>query len=264
MKNKKFELLEYDTIRFEGHTLHRIKALKDFSDVKAGDLGGYIEKEENLSYVYDCWVYDHAKVYGTATVRDNATIHDNVVVCDYADVYENAELYGDSRIIDNGSVYGHATIIGSVIISEFGKVTETAIVSHGAKVYGNAIVCGNSRIYDTSRVYGNAIIDEDAVVKKNAIVCGTANIVGDAVIAKNAFIHNTNDYIVIGPIGIKHEYITFYHDTENHTIINCLYANNTISTFNKIKKDIVKYGICNKRTIRDYSIAIKCAKKLLK
>ena len=36
---KKFELTN-DVIEIDGITLHRIKALKDFSDVKAGDLGG--------------------------------------------------------------------------------------------------------------------------------------------------------------------------------------------------------------------------------
>jgi hypothetical protein len=29
--------------------LRRIKAIKDFSGVKAGDLGGFIKSEENLS-----------------------------------------------------------------------------------------------------------------------------------------------------------------------------------------------------------------------
>ncbi|MBB5074518.1 hypothetical protein HNQ69_001670, partial [Bartonella callosciuri] len=30
--------------------LYRIRALKDFNDVKAGTLGGFIEKEVNLSH----------------------------------------------------------------------------------------------------------------------------------------------------------------------------------------------------------------------
>ena len=30
-------------------TLYQIEALKDFSDIKKGDLGGWIEKESNLS-----------------------------------------------------------------------------------------------------------------------------------------------------------------------------------------------------------------------
>ena len=34
----------------QSRTLYRIKALKDFADVKAGDLGGYIEDYRNLSH----------------------------------------------------------------------------------------------------------------------------------------------------------------------------------------------------------------------
>ena len=45
------------------HTLHRIKALKDFGDIDKGDLGGWIEKESNLSHEGTCWVFDSAMVY---------------------------------------------------------------------------------------------------------------------------------------------------------------------------------------------------------
>ncbi|MBB4077294.1 hypothetical protein GGR08_001625, partial [Bartonella fuyuanensis] len=31
------------------------QALKDFDDIKAGDLGGFIEKEVNLSHDGNCW-----------------------------------------------------------------------------------------------------------------------------------------------------------------------------------------------------------------
>ena len=63
--------------------LHQIVALKDFADVKAGDLGGWIESEENLSHDGDCWVYDNAIVYMGAKIYDNAKVRDNAVV--YAD-----------------------------------------------------------------------------------------------------------------------------------------------------------------------------------
>ena len=42
--DKKYELLKDDTIEVEGRTLHRIRLLKDLGHVKAGTLGGYIEK----------------------------------------------------------------------------------------------------------------------------------------------------------------------------------------------------------------------------
>ncbi len=45
---KKYELTT-DTKTFLGRKLFRIKALISFGDVKAGDMGGYVEKESNLS-----------------------------------------------------------------------------------------------------------------------------------------------------------------------------------------------------------------------
>lgn len=44
---KKFRLTN-ETINFNGVTLYRIEALRDFSDIKVGDKGGYIEREEKL------------------------------------------------------------------------------------------------------------------------------------------------------------------------------------------------------------------------
>ena len=60
---KKYEILmdKKNTIEFEGRTLYRIRALRDFNDVKKGNIGGYIESESNLSQEGDCWVYDNAK-----------------------------------------------------------------------------------------------------------------------------------------------------------------------------------------------------------
>ncbi|MCI7494001.1 MAG: hypothetical protein MSA74_01150 [Ruminococcus sp.] len=68
---KKFELTT-DSIKRNGVTLYRIKALIDFEDVKAGDLGGYVEKEENLSQSGNAWVYGNAEVSGDACVSGDA------------------------------------------------------------------------------------------------------------------------------------------------------------------------------------------------
>ncbi|NOS39118.1 polymer-forming cytoskeletal protein, partial [Staphylococcus aureus] len=43
--NSKFELLLDDTVESFGIKLFRIRALISFDNVKAGDVGGYIEKE---------------------------------------------------------------------------------------------------------------------------------------------------------------------------------------------------------------------------
>ena len=77
MENK-FELTEEFIINNSGIKLYRIKALKDFSDVKKGDFGGYVQQESNLSQFGNAWVYGDARVYG------------NAKVCGYAKVFENA------------------------------------------------------------------------------------------------------------------------------------------------------------------------------
>lgn len=60
---KKYELTD-DTITVGGRILHRIKALKSFSDVEEGDLGGYVEKEDNLDHSGEAWVSGDARVSG--------------------------------------------------------------------------------------------------------------------------------------------------------------------------------------------------------
>lgn len=70
---KKYEFTG-ETKDFCGVELHRIRALKDFGDVEAGDLGGWIEKEENLSHDGGCWVSGNAWVSGDARVSGNAWV----------------------------------------------------------------------------------------------------------------------------------------------------------------------------------------------
>lgn len=70
---KKYKLTE-ETLEINGHTLHRIVALRDFGEVKKGDLGGFIEKESNLAHNGNCWIYNDAVVSDFARVCNNAVI----------------------------------------------------------------------------------------------------------------------------------------------------------------------------------------------
>lgn len=78
--NEKFELIKNDSIEIDGHKLYRLRALINFNDVKAGDLGGYVENENNLSQMDDCWIYDNAKVFGNASVSGNANISGDAII----------------------------------------------------------------------------------------------------------------------------------------------------------------------------------------
>ena len=56
---KKYELTTNTKVVF-GRTLFQIKALISFGNVEAGDLGGWIEKEESLSQSGNAWVSGNA------------------------------------------------------------------------------------------------------------------------------------------------------------------------------------------------------------
>ena len=96
---KKYELTD-DTITVEGRTLHRIKALKSFSNVEEGGLGGYVEKEDNLDQRGDAWVYGDARVSGDAQVSGDAWVYGD------AQVSGDAWVYGDARVSGNARVSG--------------------------------------------------------------------------------------------------------------------------------------------------------------
>jgi hypothetical protein len=72
----KYELTE-NSIKVGYMTLYQIRALKDFGDVKAGDLGGYIEQESNLSQDGECWIKDGTAVVGKIISGDDLVDHIN-------------------------------------------------------------------------------------------------------------------------------------------------------------------------------------------
>ena len=101
-KVKKFKLTSEFIVDISGVKLFRIKALIEFGNVKAGDLGGYIEKEENLSHMGNAWVSGDAQVSGNARVFGNAWVSGN------ARVSGDAWIYGDARVSgDKDYAYAH-------------------------------------------------------------------------------------------------------------------------------------------------------------
>lgn len=109
----KYKILKDQYVEVFGEKLYRIQALKDFAEVKAGDTGGFVAKESNLSQYGNAWVSDDAQVYGNAWVCGNAWVSGN------AQVYGNARVSDDARVSSNrhylnlgpiGSRDGYTTI----------------------------------------------------------------------------------------------------------------------------------------------------------
>ena len=119
MMDKKYELIKEDTKQIYDITLYRIRALKNFGAVKAGDLGGYIQSENNLSHGGNAWVYGNARVCGDAWVYGDAQ------------VYGNAQVCGDARVCGNARVYGNAKIQSDndyIVLQGFGSETRATTI----------------------------------------------------------------------------------------------------------------------------------------
>ena len=112
---KKYEILmdEKNTIEFEGHTLHRIKALRDFGDIKTGDLGGYVENENNLSHEGNCWIYDDAKAMDYSVISDNSRMYNNSTMYGNSVMYDNSEMYDNTKMYDNSTLYNNSAMFGN-------------------------------------------------------------------------------------------------------------------------------------------------------
>lgn len=243
MSNKKYELTE-EICKHNGVKLHRIRALVDIPGVvAAGKLGGWIERDGNLSHNGRCWVSGNAKVYGNANVCDNARVRKNAkvygnskVLCDAivsgnavvsgdaevsenAYVHDNAEVYGNARVHGNSNVYGttrvygKATVYGNAYIYSKSKVYDNARIAGYAVVAGNAIACGNCCIHGDARVYGNAEVGGRAKVCGDAEVYGGARVYGSTEVHGDARLVDgtlkiSRDYATVGPVGPDNAFTT--------------------------------------------------------
>ena len=145
---KKYEIVEDDTLEIGGKKLYRIRSLQYLGDpiapllcatdlrnrrVNPGNLGGYIESEENLDQKGKCWVYD-------------STI-----------VAENA------RITDDAVVGGNSLIQGNAIVKD------KALVDDGCKVSGNAVISGYARVLDKSTIADNCVLELNSLVVRSGL-----------------------------------------------------------------------------------------------
>ena len=102
--------------------LRRIRAVTAFGVVEAGDIGGWIEKEENLSHDGSAWVHGSAWVYGDARVYGDAEVCGDAWVYGDARVHGNARVYGDARVCGNAEVCGDAEVYSANHIFSIGPV----------------------------------------------------------------------------------------------------------------------------------------------
>lgn len=218
-QTKKYELVPDAEARFMGRVVHRICALRDFGRVHTGDIGGYVESEDNLSQEGGAWIY------GDAIVCDNARVFENALVCDNAKVFGSASVYGDAVVAGNASVYGFARVSGRSKVHGCASVHERAEVRGLATVTGDASVCGEAIMHGIARAADNATVGGDALIYEGAEVCG------EALVTSNA------DYAIVRGFGRCNRKSTFSRCKDGKVRVRCGCFYGTIPEFRERVKD---------------------------
>ena len=162
-QEKKYEITSIAmrvTAQGRGFVGYRIRALKDFGDIRKGDIGGCVQRETNLSQKGNSWIYPGAIAAGFSRVEGDAVVSEGSVIFDRAKIYGNARVSGP-----NTAIGGKCEVYGNALVT-------TSSVMDKSKIYGHAIV-ENSDILGSTYVYENAVVHnawaEDEVIRGDAI-----------------------------------------------------------------------------------------------
>lgn len=117
----KYKLLE-ENIILNNIKLYRIQALRNFNDVKKGDLGGYVQSEDNLSQKGNAWIYNEAKAYGYSEVFGNAKLKGSVKISGNTMLFDN-DIVTIDPIIKNISGFNVIITDNNITINVLNKYT---------------------------------------------------------------------------------------------------------------------------------------------
>ena len=125
-------------------TLHRIKALMDFRDIKNGQLGGFVQHIENIQDL--AWIGDEAMLFGNAIISGVSQLKGSSQAFNNAIISGDSEISGNSRIYDKATINGDFWIDGNIEI--YGEVN----------IRGLGIIMGDVKIYEQFTSIGRLII----------------------------------------------------------------------------------------------------------
>lgn len=193
-----------------GTVVYRIRATRDLPhhNVKAGDLGGWVESTRNL--IDEAWVADEAIVYG------------NALLSGWSRAFERAWVYEQAQVQGNAQVFGDAQVFGR------------AWIYCGAWVYERAQVFGDAQVYANAQVYGDALVCGHAVVRDRAKVRGAVTIPGTEFLTNGADISEPK-HIMSFVVNTSHNLnTTLFRDSDNGHYISMACWSGTLDELEKM------------------------------
>ncbi|WP_061499858.1 hypothetical protein [Acetobacter malorum] len=174
----KYELTG-ETRDHEGLTVHRIRAVRDFGNVQAGDLGGWVEGERNLSHTGEAWIANDAVAAGMSVVRDDAQMRNQAALYDHAILTGSASMEDDAIADDHAKIVDRAWMGGESYATGWTWVTEDSTLSDRVEVRDNTEISGNADLSGNVKVRDSAVVTEDAVLSGNVVVADKAVVGAD-------------------------------------------------------------------------------------
>ena len=164
----KYKIIDIEMTWHE-HILHRIESLKDFTlingkEIRKGDLGGWVESEDNLSQEGLCWIYDECKMYENARRSGNSIGYGNSLQSG------NSQQFGDSMQTGNSQQSGNSIQFGCSIADKDMRLsghssfeTKDDVVILTSPTSGRQITIGSDRNICTGCFDGSSwwLIDEN-------------------------------------------------------------------------------------------------------
>jgi UDP-3-O-[3-hydroxymyristoyl] glucosamine N-acyltransferase len=193
MYRQKYKRLKQWLYLSDGRRVERIQAIRSFGNVKEGDIGGFIEDDNNLSHNGNCWIADDAiasgqsRVSGNALLKDSARIDHRVKVSDFAVIQDRAMLRDDVFVYGNAVVGFQSLLAGAVTICD-----HAVVLCHPRYTCGGKNVKPNLNdivtVRDFARLEGSIFVRDSCIISGNAMIRGNATLTervkvdGDAII----------------------------------------------------------------------------------
>lgn len=167
-KSRKYKIT--DIVHSAYPKLHRIQALRDINEeVKKGDLGGFVQREWNLSQSGTSWIYEDAICEDLARVQENASLRHHAKASGKSFLAGKTEAMDDSQIrgyayVKDAQLKDRAIVCGEAVVESLGAVTAFPVIAGESRVRGQ--IHGSFFVQDVSVSRGQRLVNPSEVQKR--------------------------------------------------------------------------------------------------
>lgn len=179
--NEKYRVTDNMKTMEDGSELHQIESLIDIPslNVEAGELGGFIESEDNLSFEDGdmSWVRNGCAAYGESEVKNDSVISRRSEVKN--SIIDNSIIHKETMVNDSKVMFSnisHGSVINDSVVEDSRLAGDTINNSRIEVVESNMSNIDNSKLI---QVEGSATVKDSEI--ENSVISERSGVVYDGV-----------------------------------------------------------------------------------